>query len=389
MDDRDMRLLAYPATIGCGCLLGAGAPQVNAAEWSMTPTYSSSVDYDSNRTLSSNARGSQSGVLTADLRFTRALENTDISIEPRYSFRRYSDSKLGNGDDRSLYTAFNRFGERTSLNLTASLWDQSTLITELLETGIVAGNTHRRTVQAGSNWTWTQTEYRRLIAQFSYTDVSYYGQGSSVLPGYRYPSGSLGERFNFSERGSFTVSAYGSAISSDTRGNSSHEYGLQAQVIYSFSERTRLDASLGESLRRLAGVSSHGTDATLSITHDQTLGKLELNYTRSLVPYGVGFLVQRQQLNASATRQLTPYLDGNISLFHIQSSQAAVQLGADRSRYDGAAAVLNWHITETWNVGIQLAALRTQAPGLSSQTLTEWRSATTLIWSPRPIARSR
>jgi hypothetical protein len=382
-----VKRLAYPAAIGCG-LLGVGVSQVQAAEWSITPMYSSSVDYDSNRTLSRDARGSESGVLTADLRFTRALEDTNISIEPRYSFRRFSDPKLGNGDDRSLYASFNRSGERTSLNLTASYWDQSSLITEALETGIVRGDTHRRTAQSAGNWSWSQTEYRQLIAQLSYMDVSYYGQGSSLLPGYRYPSGSLGERFNFSERGSFTLSAYGNAISSDTRGNSSHEYGLQAQVIYAFSERTRFDASLGESVRKLAGVSSHGTDATLSLTHDITLGNLSLNYTRSLVPYGVGFLVQRQQLTASATRQFTPYLDGNISLFRIQNNQIAVQLAVDRSSYDGVSAALNWHMTETWNLGVQLAAMRTQAPGLPNQTLTEWRSATTLIWSPRPIARS-
>ena len=56
---------------------------------------------------------------------------------------------------------------------------------------------------------------------------------------------------------------------------------------------------------------------------------------------------------------------------------------------DGASAVLNWHITETWNLGVQLAALRTQAPGVPRQTITEWRTAPTLIWSPRSIARSR
>jgi hypothetical protein len=351
--------------------------------------YSSSVDYDSNRRLLTDARGTGSAILTADLRFKHALEDSEISIEPRYTLRRYTDSSLGNGDDRSIAASLTHSRERSTEQMTASYSDQSTLISELLETGIVSIDTHRRQTQAGGTWSWSQTERRQLITQLSYIDVSYYGEGRASLPGFRYPSGSVGERFGLSEKGSLTVSAFGSALSSDARGGSSHEYGLQAQLIYYFSELTHFDGSAGESSRLLDGVSSYGTDASLSLTRDMTRGSLALNYTRSLVPYGTGFLVERQQATASGTYQMTPYLSVNMSLLRIQNNDAAVRLGLDRRSIDNISTGLNWHPTETWSFGLQVSGIRTQTPTLfADKTVNEWRSVATLTWSPLPRARS-
>jgi hypothetical protein len=369
-------------------VLGAGSSEIFAAEWSVTPVYSSSVDYDSNRRLLSNGKGSDSGVVVADLRFKRALEDGDIFIEPRYALRRFTDSSLGNGDDRSLFVGIDWNDERLTVNLNGSVWDQSTLLTEVLQTGIISGNTHRLTKQGGSNWTWGETERLQLIGQLSYQDVSYSGQDRNLLVGYRYPSGSIGERFSFLERGSVTFSAFGSSLLSNSAGNSSHEYGLQAEVIYSFSERTRFDASLGESSRVLAGQSGHGTDASASLSHDSDRSTVAASYTRSLVPYGTGFLVQREQFMLSETRHLTPYLDANVSLQRVQNNQLAVLLALDRRSYDSATVGLTWFAGETWSVGTQLAALRTQPPGLAGGTVNEWRSSVSLLWNPRPRASS-
>jgi hypothetical protein len=385
-----MKQLAYPTALGCGCVCGgAGVAPVRAAEWSFIPSYSASVDYDSNRRLNLDEKSSEASVLTVDWTFKRAVETNDFYIEPRYSFRRYNDKTLGNGDDRSLFAGFDLLQETSSLNLTASIWDQSTLLTEVLETGILTGDTHRRQVQAGCNWTWYQAERRQFIAQLSFADVKYFGAGRSQLPGYRYSLGTAGERFLFSDKGSFTVSAYGNVLSSSTRGSSSHEAGVQAEAIYAFSELTNLDATVGESSRVLAGVSSQGTDASVVLKHSYSLGWWSLNYSRSLVPYGTGFLVQRQQASVTVTRNLTPYLDLTATLSQVRNNQQAVLLGLDRRSYDGGSAGLNWHPAETWSVGAQASGLQTQSPGfLNTRTVHQWRGSVTVTWTPHPTVRS-
>lgn len=359
-----------------------------AAEWSITPNYSASVDYDSNRRLQADAKSSGATVLAVDLLFKRALEDLQFTVEPRYAWRRFTDASFGNGDDRTVSTGINWARERSLLQLTAYYGDQSTLTTELLETGLVSADTHRRLGQAGMSWNWNQTEQRTLVAQLSYMDVSYYGRNAVLLPGYRYPSGSLGERFTFSERGSFTLSAYGSLLQSDTRGNSSHTAGLQGQLIYQFSERTDLNASLGESKRILGGEGSYGTDASISLNHSLYLGRVSLGYTRSLVPYGTGFLVQQQQLTAVLAYPLTPFLDSNLAFLRVQNNDVAVLLRIDRPSYSSLSAGLSWHPAETWSVGARLEAARTQVFGLGGQAVTSLRSAATVTWSPFPKSRS-
>lgn len=358
----------------------------------MTPVYSSAIDYDSNRRLDEKARNTESALLTADLRFKWALENTDILLEPRYTLRRYSDSTLGNGDDRAISTAFDRTWERTSLQSNASYTDQSTLTSELLETGIVSNDTHRRQLQLGTSSSWSQSERWQLISQLSYLDVSYYGHARAQLPGFRYPSGSVGERWFFSEKNSVTVSAFGTELSSDSQGGSSHEYGLQAQLIYYFTERIHLDGSLGKSARLLSGVSSRGTDAAITLTRDALRGNVSLSYTRSLVPYGVGFLVERQQVTAAGLHRLTEYLDVNLGVLYIKNNQTAVLLGLDRRNFSSISAGLSWHPAETWSLGLQLSGMRTQPSGFLTnkdlKDLNEWRSSVTLTWTPRPSARS-
>src|SRR3979490_3376626 len=116
-----MRQIAYPAALS-SCVLGGGATPLWAAEWSITPNYSASVDYESNRRLLENAKGSEGTVLAVDLLFKRALEDLQFTIEPRYAWRRFTDASLGNGDDRSVNAGINWVRERSVLNLHASYW---------------------------------------------------------------------------------------------------------------------------------------------------------------------------------------------------------------------------------------------------------------------------
>jgi len=345
------------------------------------------VDYNTNQRLLADSHSTDMGVITADLLFKHAEESLDYSLEPRYAFRRFTDSTLGNGDDRSIYAALNWTRETTSLKLTASYWDQSTLTTELLDTGIVSGDTHRRLGQAAANWIWSQTEVRSLITQLTYLDVSYHGQAAALLPGYRYPSGLIGERFLLNERTSFSFSAYGSELESDTKGNSSHSVGLQAELVHQFTERTQIDASVGKSSRVLAGESSNGLDASISLTHTGELSRASASYTRSLVPYGFGYLVERQQYTLSFTEPLSTTLNATLTGFHIQNNQTAVLLRLDRPSYDSVSLAFNWRPFEHWSLGGQVEELRSEIP--PSDERVHWvRVSLTVTWAPQPVSRS-
>lgn len=367
-----------------------------AAEWSITPVFTTSMDFDTNRLLVPNGRSTGSGTITADLRFARRMEDSLLTLEPSYTLRRFTDSRLGNGDDRSIGSGWSYTGERLSWSTNASYSDQSTLTTELLETGIVNVDTHRRQPQAALNLDWAQAELRHFVTQLNYTETSYYGPVRQLLPGFRYTQGLVGERFTPSERSSLMVSFFGDELSS--RGGlaqTSHEYGLEAQLVYAFSERTRFDGTLGESSRLLNGASSTGTNVSLSLTHDMTRNNLTLSYLRSLTPYGIGYLVERQQITLQEIFHVTQFLDANVALLRVDNNRNTVLLGLDRRNVTNISTGLTWRPTETFSVGLQVSLVRAPATQLRSdhivdtEMLRDWRTALRASWAPFPISVSR
>lgn len=392
--------MAHSTAIGCGCLLGAGAmSHLHAAEWSVQPIFSMQTDYDSDRNLSDAAQGSEEAVLYGDLKLQRAIESTQIVLEPRFDLRRYSSDGWGPGDDRSLNAALTWTGERMKVTLTGFIANQSTLTTEVLETGIIDGDVRRRSTQANGEWDWSQNERRQAFLQLGYMSSSYSG-GNALeefeLPGFKYPSAALGERFFLSELSTLSVSAFGDALTSEREGDSSHEAGGQVEFIHQFSERISLDAAVGESKRSLYGENGSGTNASVALIRTFERGNFSLSYVRSLVPYGTGVLVERQQLAASVTHSLTSTLDLTLTVLRVQNSQSAVRLGLDRPFYNNGLLGLSWHMGESWTLQPSVSTSWTRPVELASNgtpietsMVHEWRAQVNLVWQPLPDSKSR
>jgi hypothetical protein len=383
--------MAYPTAIGCGCLLGAGGVSpLHAAQWLIQPTFSWETDYDSDRSILPDTAGSEQAVLSADLQLQRSLENMQISLDPHFDVRRFSDSIWGPGDDRSVTGAFSWSGERAQLNLNASGANANTLTTELLETGIIDTNTRRTTETAGGELDLARTEEHLFFTQLSYLRASYSGPVDieRALPGYRYESAASGERFNFSEHLTFSASAFGDILQSDAAGNSSHEAGGQVELSYAHSERLTFDVLVGESRRVLIGQASLGTNVNATVTRNFERSSVSLAYTRSLVPYGDGFLVERQQVTASFKHSLTPYLDADLTAFRVDNNESTVLLRLDRRWYDNVGGGLTWKLAETWS--LRGEATTSWAPPIGDpHTVHEWRAALTMTWKPLPKIISR
>lgn len=383
--------MAYPTAIGCGCLLGAGgASQLHAAQWSLQPVLSWETDYDSNRSLQPGAPASEQAVLSADLQLSRSVENMQLMLEPHFDVRRFSDSIWGPGDDRSVNGSFSWSSERTKLSLSGSVANQNTLTTELIETGILDTNSRRRYDTAGGELDLGRSEKHSFFVQASYLSSSYSGPENIelLLPGYRYESASVGERFITSEHFTLSASAFGDILHSNRAGGSSHEAGGQFDVSYTHSERLSFDVQVGQSRRVLSGSASNGTNIAASVTRNFERSTVSLGYTRSLVPYGNGFLVQRQQITASARHSLSTYLQAELTALRVDNNETTVRIGVDRRYYDTVLTALNWSIGESWT--LRSEASTSWSPPIGYPHAEHgWRAALTMTWRPLPTVVSR
>lgn len=405
-----MRGAKYGAAVGCGWLLGVAS--AHAAEWSVQPSLSWSVDDDSNRTLvpTDQAVRSDSGVLSTDWQFKRSEENTQLSVEASGDARRYSDPAIySDVQEGSLSTGFTHTSEHMDEELTASIYDQSVLTSELYETGLIQGNIHRRSISAGASFGFARTELHELFVQLGFGDTRYQGALnqelagtgftlSELLPGYRFNSASFGERFTLSPESVLTVSAFGDRLyvvtplapgETSLPGGTSYEAGLQVEYVRSFTEQLHLDASVGESRRSVDGApSTFGTDGSLALTRDLTSGHMGLSYTRSLMPYGIGSLVEVQQARASIDDELGPYLSVDGALTDIQNDATAGQIV--RRKFAGAVVGLNWRTSEVWTLRTEVSAGWTQPFAVNGPlSIHEWRGALMMTWHPRESAASR
>ncbi len=185
-----------------------------------------------------------------------------------------------------------------------------------------------------------------------------------------------------------TVSAFDDELLSPLPDNDSHETGAKISFTDNFSDRTRLDAFVGSSVRSLQGVRSTGTLGGLTFTRQYYLGSVALKYSRTLVPYGTGVLAQQQQLSLSGSYNLTEHLDLEPSITRIENNRYAVLLQADRPSYDDIAVALNWNMTEFWKLRGEVGATRTQAFEANQISVDGWRIAVSLMWTPLPSKRS-
>ncbi len=393
------------AALGLGCMATAAAPPLQAAEWSLAPTFTVGMDDDSNRLLIPDAKSDQSWWLFGNIQLQRTTETTQLTITPQADWNHFTTEALGDIVDRDLSAAFNWTQQRGSLALTAATLDDSTVTTELTETGIASGDLHRRTDEESVSETYSETELSALVFQASYADVSYYGAvvsgPLSLLQGYRYPTASLGERFDLSDRTTLTASAFADELLARLAINDSHEAGGQLEFSHAFSERTRIDVSAGGSARTLrtevvadgslalANERSTGTVASADITHTEELGSVALTYSRQLVPYGTGVLAERQLYQFSGTYHLTQKLDVDASVERIENSQSIVLLGLGRRSYTGTTLGLDWRPLEAWKVRAEADSTQSQTVGLVSRPVSGWRMALTLTWAPPyPYIRS-
>jgi hypothetical protein len=382
-----MRQLGITAALG-GYTLAPCCSPASAAEWSITPSYNATIDFDTNRQQRLERADSGAGFLSFDLKVQRAVEDLVFTLEPNYEFRRFTDRIYGNGDNRSVTAAMTWTGERDTVNFNSSYLNQSTLTTEAFATGILASDTFQRNATSSLSWTWSQIERYQLITQFSYSHVDYYGLFKALFPGYQFSSGSLGERYLIDERTSLTLGGFGDFLDSPIPGASSHEAGLQLELIHQFSEQISLDASVGESRRMLQGSSSLGTTASVTATRSADRHKLSLQYQRSLVPYGNGFLVEKQQFTGSLSHSFTEYLDGSLGYTYAHNNEATVLLRLDHRSYSDFDISLAWRPRETLAVTLRGDAIRSQLVDRANDEVREWRAALSVLWQPHPLARS-
>lgn len=363
-----------------------------AAEWSIAPTLSWTMDHASNRYLVPQAPPGEGALVTLDAVLKRSTAGFDMAMEPTVSLQRYTTGSGADTANRSvnLSSAWSR--ERSTFKLLAGYSDWSTLTSELTSTGVVQGDTRQRHKSAQGSWQLQQSELLELDVQAYDDDVSYVGQQAATLNGYRYPTLSIGERFKLRPQTSLTVTAFGGELSSPGYADKTRDEELRLTLEHSFSELLSTLATVGASQQSFGTTRRRGYVGQLQLTRAAgERNQWSLSYQHALAPSGYGALVLRDQGSLSVTRQLAPRLSGTLGAFTNKDTEI-LNLGLPQQarRYDSLAGSLNWSSGETSTIGVQVLwnrAIVTAVPPVPTEK--GWQASISYTWTPRHGSISR
>jgi hypothetical protein len=372
-----------------GTLAGAvGGLPATAAEWSAAPSVAWTVDHQSNRELQPEGEKSQGAFVSLDLLLKRATEVSEISIRPHVQLQRFNGDTVADADNASLTFNTLRRGERHSLSAQVRLVHENTLTGELADSGLVGRDTTRDLSSMAAAWSHELSERHIREVQLSYARLEYDGDLEAQLPGYRYPSVALVERFELSARAALAITAFGSELQSGAQLDDMANYGAQLSFDRQLTPRFTARIALGFSDTEIGPVTENGYVAEMSLRREIELGFWSFDYRHSVAASGRGVLVERDRLSLSVQRALSPRMVGRLELQSVHNDDLGVRLSGERRRYDAVEAGLDWRLARTWSLGWRVGALRANS-AFGGERGEGWRTSLFASWSPRPWTISR
>lgn len=362
-----------------GMLQSLTATSPRAAEWSMVPAVDLRTEYNDNIALTTAAHPSVWGViLSPDVKFSGTTEALNVTGGLRLNFNTYFGESGLDTTDHFLILRSSYKTERDTLVLNVDSIRDSTLLTELAETGVVLTRDQRNRLLVNPSWSRNLTEATAISANYSYTDVRYANTAGTGLIDYRDQGASVGLQSKLSERDVASVTAYFDRYETSPALTTANTYGIQAGYDRDFSER--LHGTLVVGVRNTRGTTTSQTlvcdgpiilgicfgnvTPTTSVTSGSSTGYTLLanvenkwetalvnaRLSRDLNPSGVGTLVQTDRLGVGWTQQWSPALSSSISAAAYHTRYLGGFVTASDNRYYRIEPRMSWKITEWWTL---------------------------------------
>jgi hypothetical protein len=341
------------------------------AAWDVVPVVSAAMEADSNPRLDEDALANSDmrTVLDARLRTVSFSERSEFIFEPQLQASQYSDESNSDLDSTDLFfTTRGRYSwEKTDFRYYADFSQQSILNAELQSAEVTdpdapvvpGGDTGRllflnqdvdRTfLQPALSFRITDLTQIEVATQFAKT--SYSGPTLALRSDFTDKSFSIGFQRRANEINTISVRMYTSDYEADTTNNRTDTTGIIGTFSRPVTETLTFNLDLGvlrSDFTFAPGtgpvVSRAETNPRININLRQRSERTTLNFDigRQVEPGGSGFVVTRDLLHLSATRDLKPRLKGTVALLGMNTKSVGdVVSSADRD-YTRAEVNLDW-----------------------------------------------
>lgn len=323
-----------------------------AGEWQVEPWARANLEANDNiRFTSTNPEQSTGVVLEVGGKFHNDTEAVRTSLTPKLVFRRYDSSANVDSNDQYLTFSTRLLQERGEVGLSANVVRNTTLTSELEDTGIVSVGKRRTEYRLDPSYQYRLSERDSLNASVGARAIRYEEGLSSGLIDYDYRTANLTYSRRLSELLDWSGTAYYARYEAKDVDSTADTYGLRFGVSRLLSERTRMGFYVGgyRTDSRFYGAASDRSGGTTKLTldHATELTRFNLGLSRDVVPSGGGEVREDTSLNLSANRRLSEKM--SVGLSATVQQRNAIAGGSDRD-YLTISPSISWRLTRQWKV---------------------------------------
>ncbi len=355
--------------------LGLLAVPAWSAEWRAEPSVALRQEYNDNINLTALPHDAVWGtILTPSLKLSRNTEVSQTYASLLVNINRYSGQTGLNRNDLYYTLGSNYKTERDIWAGDFSYTSDSTLTSELNQTGIVLTRAQHKLLSLKPSWTRQLTERNSARLSYMFNDSRYDGGVSSGLVDYTYHVAAADWLYQLSEKDQLSMTASYSRFLTASGNYTANTIGLQGGLTHSFSETLQGTLQLGVNQTRSVLNSPYtqvciapGLCFLLPIPHSVTTsnlvpvlsaklskqfetGTLTGTASRELQPTGNGSLVETDRLGLDASRSFSEKLVGSANAAVYRSRYIGDAGNAASSRYYSLGLGLNWRMDERWRL---------------------------------------
>jgi hypothetical protein len=346
---------ALSAALVAGCAWGA---QCAAAEWNADLTASAELEHRDNPRLfadgGSTIIGLGSGV---DATFARRLEDSELVLAPRLRFVRYDGAADFNTDEQYLDLTYARTRERYGLQLAAGLARDTTLTSELEDTGLIDVRKRHELNSLSASWTLNPDAVDQVGAQIAYQRNTYRDAALVGLVDYDYTAGSLSYSRAFSERTRGGLQLTAGRLDVPIPGLDSRNDAVRLTLESALSDRTSLSLAAGVDRTHARDRDDEGPVYRAEIKRSGELAEWRIGAERSAMPSGSGVLVRRTEFGVTYDRRLSMRAGLAFDLRQIGNQNLRVGTVREDRTYRRASISVRWQATPSWSLFASAAAV--------------------------------
>jgi hypothetical protein len=369
----------------------------SGAEWSFTPLVSEELYYNDNYQLSAGSNQSEWGhIFLPEASFAMESERWNLSGTGRAALTRFFKESALNTDEHDLTLSVSlKFTEKSLIHFTEINQVDSTLESELIQTGLLSVWTERNLNTFSIGIDQKMSERMSLNHQYAFTKVSYAGNNLGLNDYYAH-SFATTLQDELSERIKLFADAHFSYSQIDGFVTIARDEGVSAGSKYRFSETVNGSLTAG----------SHWTDSSVSyfgealesratgwnlesqLNKEFESGHAMIGITRNIQVSGTGSIVQIDRVSSAYDQRLSERLLLSFNGALSSSQPFSNSLFSPRSNDYRVEGKILWQAGNEVSMTLDYGYLKVDTEGISSTP--QSNSAYLMVtWQPNKQSVSR